>query len=85
MIMSEKDYLTNFKIFKQDHCSKSARIIDGVSAQDGKGSNYMKHQDPPMSTPPQFPDSLPKKCSFCNAIGHTERYCFKSGRAKSVV
>ena len=27
-----------------------------------------------MSTPPQFPDSLPKKCSFCNAIGLTERY-----------
>ena len=24
---------------------------DGVSAQDGKGSNNMKHQDPQMSTP----------------------------------
>ena len=55
---------------------------DGVSAQDGKGSNNMKHQDPPMSTSPQFPDSLPKKCSFCNAIGHTERYCFKKWPCK---
>jgi len=42
----------------------------------------MKHQDPQMSTPPQFPDSLPKMCFFCNAIGHTERYCFKKWPCK---
>jgi len=55
---------------------------DGVSGQDGKGSNNAKHQDPQVPSSPQFPDSLPKKCSFCNAIGHTERYCFKKWPCK---
>ena len=60
------------------HQAKRGRTAtDGASAQDGKASNNAKHQDPQMSLSSQFPDSLPKKCSFCNAVGHTERYCFK--------
>jgi len=62
---------------------KSPRDSANVARQAKRGrtgnnvNSDGKQQDPQANISSQFPDNLPKKCSFCHATGHTERYCFK--------